>query len=455
MANFSYLIGGSIFISPLTTKGDVFGFSTGNARVAVGSNGTVLTADSTAATGVSWQANGGGDVAGPGSSTNDALVKFSGTTGKLIAQITPAANSVLVTNGSSSPSLSTDLPTAVTIGTAYIYRVGGTDVAVADGGTGLSSWTQNGLVYASGATTLAQVTPGASSVLVTNGSNVPSLSTNLPTAVTIGGAYIYRASGTDVPVADGGTGVSSLTAYAVICGGTTSTNPVQSLSGVGNSGEVLTSNGPGQLPSFQAVSGGITGTVATMQIVYGTGSSTVDSDGDLQWDGSKLGIGLGGGGINNGKVEINNSGGSIPGLYVVGGGGDASSASITVASTTNGTNPKVRIFDDTAGGVGVCSVDFLNTGGSVFGQVAYDQGSGSMTFVTNASTHMTLDNAGNLTPTGNLDISNVSNTAISMVLKATVTPPSTSWTAGVPNQDPNGFIKITSNGGTKYIPFWN
>lgn len=45
-------IGGSA--SPLTTKGDLYGFSTTNARVAVGTNGQLLTADSTAATGVAW-----------------------------------------------------------------------------------------------------------------------------------------------------------------------------------------------------------------------------------------------------------------------------------------------------------------------------------------------------------------------------------------------------------------
>ena len=45
-------IGGST--SPLTTKGDLYGYSTTNARVAVGTNGQVLTADSTAATGVAW-----------------------------------------------------------------------------------------------------------------------------------------------------------------------------------------------------------------------------------------------------------------------------------------------------------------------------------------------------------------------------------------------------------------
>jgi hypothetical protein len=48
--------------SPLTTKGDLYGYSTTGARVAVGTNGQVLTADSTAATGVAWAtaASGGG-----------------------------------------------------------------------------------------------------------------------------------------------------------------------------------------------------------------------------------------------------------------------------------------------------------------------------------------------------------------------------------------------------------
>ena len=39
---------------PLTTKGDLYGFSTVPARVSVGTNGQVLTADSTATNGVAW-----------------------------------------------------------------------------------------------------------------------------------------------------------------------------------------------------------------------------------------------------------------------------------------------------------------------------------------------------------------------------------------------------------------
>ena len=42
--------------TPLTTKGDVFTFSTVDARLGVGANGTVLTADSAETTGLKWAA---------------------------------------------------------------------------------------------------------------------------------------------------------------------------------------------------------------------------------------------------------------------------------------------------------------------------------------------------------------------------------------------------------------
>lgn len=42
--------------SPLTTKGDVYGYDTADARIPVGSNGQVLTADSTQTLGVKWAA---------------------------------------------------------------------------------------------------------------------------------------------------------------------------------------------------------------------------------------------------------------------------------------------------------------------------------------------------------------------------------------------------------------
>jgi hypothetical protein len=57
-------------------------------------------------------------------------------------------------------------------------------------------------------------------------------------------------------VPNGGTGDSSFTAYSVVCGGTTSTGALQNVSGVGSSGEVLTSNGAAALPTWQAAGGG-------------------------------------------------------------------------------------------------------------------------------------------------------------------------------------------------------
>ena len=51
--------------SPLTTKGDLYGYSTTNDRIPVGTDGQFLSADSTQATGVKWVAPSGGGGAVP------------------------------------------------------------------------------------------------------------------------------------------------------------------------------------------------------------------------------------------------------------------------------------------------------------------------------------------------------------------------------------------------------
>lgn len=87
------------------------------------------------------------------------------------------------------------------------------------------------------------VPAAAKMVLVSNGTDVV-VATNYLASLTLGSA---------LPVASGGTGSTSATAYAVQCGGTTSTGAHQSVASVGSSGQVLTSNGAGALPSFQTL----------------------------------------------------------------------------------------------------------------------------------------------------------------------------------------------------------
>jgi len=121
---------------------------------------------------------GGGGITGPGASTDNAIVRWDGVGGSAVknsgviidgsnnitglANITVSTGSALRTGTSAANTLllqaydvdgaayttfatltanntpTMDLSSAVTIGTAYIYRVGGTDISLADGGTGAS-----------------------------------------------------------------------------------------------------------------------------------------------------------------------------------------------------------------------------------------------------------------------------------------------------------------------------
>lgn len=88
-----------------------------------------------------------------------------------------------------------------------ILRSDGTDLKYTTS-TFADTYAASTLLYANGANIVQGLTTGNSGVLVTGGTGIPSIATDIPTAVTIGTKYIYRADGTDVPVADGGTGKS-------------------------------------------------------------------------------------------------------------------------------------------------------------------------------------------------------------------------------------------------------
>jgi len=101
----------------------------------------------------------------------------------------------------------------------------------------------------------AWATPTNTGTVTSVAMTVPSFLSVSGSPITTSGTLALTLSGTALPVANGGTGDTSFTAYAVVCGGTGSTTALQSIASVGTSGQVLTSNGAGALPTFQAASG--------------------------------------------------------------------------------------------------------------------------------------------------------------------------------------------------------
>jgi hypothetical protein len=107
------------------------------------------------------------------------------------------------------------------------------------------------------------VPAGKTMFVYNNGTNVVDAVTHL-SSLTLG---------TDLAVTEGGTGASSQTAYAVLAGGTTSTGAYQSVASVGSSGQVLTSNGAGALPTFQTPAPGGTTIPAGTVMLFGQTSA--------------------------------------------------------------------------------------------------------------------------------------------------------------------------------------
>lgn len=127
-------------------------------------------------------------------------------------------------------------------------------LGLTNGGTATSSFaTTNGLIYYTGSA-LATLAATVSGVLVTNGTGVPSVSTDIPTGVTIGASYIYRAGGTDVALADGGTGQSTYSNGDILYyNSTSSTTALTKLGIAATSGYFLTSTG--SLPQWSQTLG--------------------------------------------------------------------------------------------------------------------------------------------------------------------------------------------------------
>lgn len=130
----------------------------------------------------------------------------------------------------------------------------------------------NDIAYYSAPNVISGLTSIANSILATNGVGVPAMVQTIPLAVQsnitrLGTITQGIWNGTQIGVPFGGTGVGTFTAYSVICGGTTSTGPLQNVSGLGTLGFVLTSTGPGSLPTWQVSAGSGTVDVGTVNAI--------------------------------------------------------------------------------------------------------------------------------------------------------------------------------------------
>lgn len=296
------------------------------------SGGTIAIADTTGTLSVS--------KGGTGATSLTGVLKGNGT--NTVSTMTSTANyvtywsdantlsgiggnsGILVTSSTGIPSIGTDIPTAVTIGTKYIYRTDGTDVSVADGGTGKSSWTQFGLLYASASTTLAQIGVGTSGqALISGGNAAPSFGTlglvyggtnaNLSAVAT--GGLIYKA-------ATALAGTAALTGILKGNGSSAPTALTSTANYVAYWSDANTLTGE----QYLSVSRGGTGlgTLAAGRIPFGNGTSAYGSSANLVWDNTNSRLAIGSSAATYGKVEIIADGTNTGGLTLYRGTGTTS-----------------------------------------------------------------------------------------------------------------------------------
>lgn len=135
---------------------------------------------------------GGGDVSGPASATDNALARFDGTTGKLIQNGTGVLSDTGDLTGIAALTITGILttgsgPTTVTDAAGKILSAALNTVAVAQGGTGLTSGTSGGVLAFTAAGTVASSGVLAQNQLVLGGGAgaVPATLGSLGTATTV------------------------------------------------------------------------------------------------------------------------------------------------------------------------------------------------------------------------------------------------------------------------------
>lgn len=196
----------------------------------------------------------------------------SGTT---VSGLATSASGLLVTSAGSVPSIATDIPIAVTIGSAYIYRVGGNDVATTDGGTGIGTYTLGDIIYSSSANVLSKLAGNTTIVkqyLSQTGTGVVSAAPAWATidGGDITGAALSKTDDTNVTMTLGGTPTTALLRAASMTLGWTGQ---LSLARGGTNANLTASNG-GIFYSTATAAAILAGTATANQILMSGASST-------------------------------------------------------------------------------------------------------------------------------------------------------------------------------------
>jgi hypothetical protein len=194
-----------------------------------------------------------------GSTSNKVASIATGSSGQLLQSGGGAANPAFTTATYPATTTANQLLYSSATNTIAGLATGNNGVLIT-GATGVPSVLPNGttgqVLTATTGSPPSWATAASSSITITGDTGGPLTGdsftfTGGTTGLSFGGAGTTETLSGTLVVANGGSGRASATAYAVICGGTTSTGAHQSIASVGTAGHVLTSNGAGALPSFQ------------------------------------------------------------------------------------------------------------------------------------------------------------------------------------------------------------
>jgi len=213
-----------------------------------------------------WAVTGAGDITGTTGSTDNAIIIADGVGGATFkaAGVTIDGSDNILSAGTVTGTSIAASSGGMNIPTGQTYKINGVALAYTDI-TGATNAT--GTVTHTGALT-------ADGLVVGNGTADIKIATDLPTATTVGTAYIYRAGGTDVPYTDGGTGISTYPKRTIF------------LSGAG--GVASTTAGCGVIETFETS----TNKVNFRETIFAAGASDISKEWACvmpdNWDGGTV-----------------------------------------------------------------------------------------------------------------------------------------------------------------------